>query len=304
MPPGTGNSTASRFLVLLWTGLLLAGGCHSAEKKPAASASPRKEFQVKGVIVRVADDRTEARIRHEEIPGYMKAMTMPFAVRHTNELAGLKPHDIVTFNLVDTGDDGWIEAVKKIGEEPTPAEEAGVRVVHADEQLKVGDMMPDCTLTNQLGQSVRLASLRGRAVAITFIFTTCPFPTFCPRMSDNFEAVQKELKEDPNGPKNWTLWSITMDPETDTPSILKSYGRRHKNDPAHWSLLTGSLKDITALGDRVGLTFWRAEGTINHNLRTVVIDTAGRVQAIIPENKWTPDQLVAELRKAAAAPVN
>lgn len=290
--------------MLLCTGLLLAGCSHSAEKKPDTAASARKEFTVKGVIVGLADDHTEARIRHEEIPGYMKAMTMPFAVRHTNELAGLKPHDIVSFKLVDTGDDGWIESVRKVGEEPTPAEAAGVRVVRADEQLKVGDRMPDWVLTNQLGRAVSLASLRGRAVAFTFIFTTCPFPTFCPRMSNNFEAVQKALTEDLDAPKNWTLWSVTMDPETDTPSVLKSYGRRHKNDPAHWSLLTGSLKDITTMGDRIGLTFWRAEGTISHNLRTVVIDAAGRVQAIIPENKWTPEQLVAELRRAAAVPVN
>jgi protein SCO1 len=296
-----GSGLPLRLIALLSAGLLGVAGCSSSEKKPESTTAGRKEFQVKGVIVAITEDRTEARIRHEEIPGYMAAMTMPFTVRPTNGLAGLKPRDIVTFKLVDTGDDGWIEAVTKVGEEPTQEEKAGVRTVHATEELRVGDPVPDCVLTNQLGQTVNLTALKGRAVVITFIFTSCPFPTFCPRMSDNFEAVQNALLADPAAPKNWSLWSVTMDPETDTPSVLKSYGLRHKNDPDHWSLLTGSLRDITALGDRVGLTFWRVDNTINHNLRTVVVDAAGRVQAIIPENKWTPEEVIAEIRTAAVA---
>lgn len=277
-------------------------GCRSGEKETEASASARKEYPTRGVVVALGEDPSEIRIRHEEIPGYMKAMTMTFAARPTNAIAGLKPNDVVEFVLVDTGDDGWIESVKKVGEAPSQAEEAGVRTVPPSELLEVGSLIPDYVLTNQLGQAESLASLRGQAVAFTFIFTSCPFPTFCPRMTDNFAAVQKLLQEDTAGPKNWKLWSVTIDPDIDTPALLKAYGNRHKNDPKHWSLLTGSLRDITRLGDSVGLTFWKADGTINHNLRTVVVDASGRVQAIIPENKWTPEELAAELRKAAAVP--
>ncbi len=277
-------------------------GCRSGEKETEASASARKEYPTRGVVVALGEDPSEIRIRHEEIPGYMNAMTMTFAARPTNAIAGLKPNDVVEFVLVDTGDDGWIESVKKVGEAPSQAEEAGVRTVPPSELLEVGSLIPDYVLTNQLGQAESLASLRGQAVAFTFIFTSCPFPTFCPRMTDNFAAVQKLLQEDTAGPNNWKLWSVTIDPDIDTPALLKAYGNRHKNDPKHWSLLTGSLRDITRLGDSVGLTFWKADGTINHNLRTVVVDASGRVQAIIPENKWTPEELAAELRKAAAVP--
>jgi protein SCO1/2 len=284
------------FPVLVCFLAAVVAGCRPGAGERSDTASPRKEFPVRGVVAALGDDPSEIRIRHEEIPGYMKAMTMIFAVRPTNAVAGLKPNDLVEFVLVDTGDDGWIESLKKIGEAPAQPEEAAVRTGPAVELLRVGSPVPDHVFTNQLGRVESLAALRGQAVAFTFIFTTCP------RMTDNFAAVQKLLLEDAAGPKNWKLWSVTIDPETDTPSVLRAYGDRHRSDPGHWSLLTGSLSDIARLGDSVGLSFWRADGTINHNLRTVVVDPSGRVQAIFPENKWTPEELAAELRRAAAVP--
>lgn len=270
----------------------------------AAPASTNlKAFVVKGVIREVRDKDAELVIRHEEIPGYMRAMTMPIAVKDRKLMTGLASNDIVQFKLLVTEDDGWIESIQKIGSE-TPGglePKPQFRPSRPVEELKVGDVMPDFTMTNELGQAVSLHSLKGNAVAITFIFTSCPFPLFCPKMSENFQSAQAKLLADRSAPKNWRMWSVTIDPENDSSDVLKTYAARYKHDPARWSFLTGDLVEITALADHFGLKFWKAGNSISHNLRTVVIDATGKVQAIVPENKWTPDDLAGEIRKAAVA---
>jgi protein SCO1/2 len=100
---------------------------------------------------------------------------------------------------------------------------------------------------------------------------------------------------------NWHLFTVTFDPAFDTPTILKSYAERYKADPARWSFLTGDLVEIGALSDQFGQKFWREEGALNHNLRTVVIDATGKVQQIFQGNSWTADDLVAELQRAVEA---
>ena len=262
-------------------------------------------FQVKGVVESVTLAEKTVRIRHEDIPGYMGAMTMPFEVRDTNELAGVNAGDAVTFRMIVTETDGWIDQIKKLQGEtaanPLPAD-AGIRIVRDVEPLEVGNMLPEYTFTNQLGQAVSLSQFRGQAVALTFIFTRCPFPTFCPLMSNNFRAVQDALLNSPNAPTNWHLLTISFDPEYDTPEKLKNYAAGYHTDPARWSFLTGTLVDITALSEQVGLQFWREpNGNISHNLRTVVVDAQGRLQKIFTENKWTTEELKEEIVKAAGS---
>lgn len=274
-------------------------GCAAA----GSLATNQQSYVVKGVIREVREKDAELVIRHEAIPDYMKAMIMPFSVKDRKLISGLASNDIVQFKLVVTKDDGWIESIKKVGSESPDAPEPKpqFRPSRTVEELKVGDPMPDFTMTNELGKAVSLASLKGNAVAITFIFTSCPFPLFCPRMSENFQAAQAKLAADPNAPKNWRMWSVTIDPENDSPDVLKTYAGRYKHDPIRWSFVTGDLVEITALADHFGLKFWKAGNSISHNLRTVIIDAKGRVHSIVPENKWTPDELVEEIRKAAIA---
>jgi protein SCO1 len=271
--------------------------------KPASAGTNTQIFQVKGVVVAVTPAEKIIRIRHEEIPGYMDAMTMPFEVKDTNELAGVSAGDTVAFRMLVTDTDGWIDQIKKLEVDPTvnplPAN-APIRIVREVEPLDVGDALPEYHFTNELGQAVSLSQFHGQALAFTFIFTRCPFPTFCPLMSNHFRAVQDALLSHPNAPTNWHLLTISFDPDYDTPERLKSYAVSYHADPARWSFLTGTLVDITALSEQVGLQFWRdPAGGINHNLRTVVVDARGRVQKIFTENKWTVEELAAELVKAA-----
>lgn len=302
------------FIAFLFGGLVV--WLTSCSEKPAtpppspaataskATAVSTQIFQVKGVVVAVKPEEKTVRIRHEEIPGYMEAMTMPFEVRDTNELAGVSDGDTVSFRMLVTETDGWIDQIKKL-DVPTvntlPAN-SGIRIVRDVEPLEVGNVLPEYTFTNQLGKAVSLSQFRGKAMAFTFIFTRCPFPTFCPLMSNNFRAVRDALKNNSSAPTNWHLLTISFDPEFDTPEVLKRYSASYNADPANWSFLTGTLVDITALSEQVGLQFWREPGgNISHNLRTVVVDAQGRIQKIYPENKWTTEELTDEIIKAAGA---
>lgn len=299
------------FCLLSLSSLLVVTACapKSPEAAPAADHAASavadtnvQVFHVNGKIVDVLPAEKTVRIRHEDIPGYMPAMTMPFDVKDTNELAGLQAGDAVTFRLTVTERDGWVDQIKKVGGAPVnePPAATGLRIVRDVEPLKVGDALPDYAFTNQLGQAVSLGQFRGQALAFTFIFTRCPFPTFCPLMSNHFRDVQDALLARANGPTNWHLLTFTFDPDYDTPERLKDYAANYHANPARWSFLTGKLIDITALSEQVGMQFWHEPGGgISHNLRTVVVDAQGRVQKIYAENKWTPEELTAEIVSAA-----
>lgn len=301
-----------RLLLVAAGALVLTVSCTQESVTSTTNAPPAppantntQVFQVKGVVVELQADGKTVKIKHEEIPGYMDAMTMPFEVRDTNELRGLAAGDPVSFRMTVTDTEGWIDQVKKLDLPKTNAPPATgpFRLVRDVEPLNVGDMLPEYHFTNQLGQAVKLSQFRGQALAITFIFTRCPFPTFCPLMSRNFAEGQTKLLATPNAPTNWHLLTITFDPEWDTPPRLKGYASQFHADPQHWSFLTGTLIDITAIAEQFGLLFWR-EGdgaNISHNLRTSVVDARGRVQKIFTENKWTSDELAEEILKAAGA---
>jgi protein SCO1/2 len=209
--------------------------------------------------------------------------------------------------MIVTDDDGWIDQIRRLETQPPPRPSAPplYRVVREVEPLAVGDRLPDYRLTNELGQAVNLADFRSRALGITFIFTRCPFPTYCPRMSSQFAQVQHALLTAPAGPTNWHLLTVSFDPEFDTPAVLKAYAKRWKADARRWNFLTGALIDITALTEQFGLTFWRPDpynpGSINHNIRTVVVDPEGRIRKIIAGNEWKPAELVEAITQAARA---
>lgn len=277
-----------------------------SETKQKSSASSESStnvqtFSVKGVIQEIKPDGKTAKIKHEAIPNYMAAMTMDFEARNTNELRGLKAGDVISFRLSVTSNDGWIDQVKKLSA-TSPTELPSRQSVHVTKDvdlLKPGDLLPEYHFTNELGQAVSFGEFKGQALAITFIFTSCPYPVFCPRMSQNFVAAQKKMASMPNAPSNWRLLTISFDPEKDTPEVLKAYAERYEYDPKHWSFLTGDLTEITAVAEQCGLMFWREGGTINHNLRTAIVDAKGRVQKIITGNEWKSDEIVEELMKAA-----
>jgi protein SCO1/2 len=268
------------------------------------AAANRQIFQAKGVIREFPSDGRSLVIRHEAITNYMPAMTMPFAVSDTNQLRGLQIGDTIAFQIVIAGADAWIDRITKLDSPRAIASQSGAafRLVRDVAPLNLGDPLPEYHFTNQLGHAISTRQFLGQPFAFTFFFTRCPYPAFCPLMSANFEATEKKLLALTNAPANWHLLSISFDTAYDSPAELKAYSARYDVHPAHWSFVTGDLTEITALGDQFGEYFGHDQsGGVTHNLRTVVIDPRGRVQKIFPDNKWTSDELVAELLKAAAA---
>jgi protein SCO1/2 len=160
----------------------------------------------------------------------------------------------------------------------------------------------DYPFTNELGQAVRLNDFRGQALAITFFFTRCPIPDYCPRLSKNFEEASQKLSAMPRGPTNWHFLSVTFDPEFDTPAVLKGYAERYQYDPKHWSFLTGPKEQISELASRADVKTQPANGLITHNFRTLIINAAGQLQMIFPIGGNLSDAIVGEMLKAATAP--
>jgi protein SCO1 len=274
------------------------------------SGARLRTYPAQGIIREMDLFQKTITIQHDAIPGFMPAMTMPFVYTDVRELAGVTNGDTVAFRITVSAKDGWIDHIRKIA--PTPSTlvvtdtnlltKGPFRLVRDVDPLNVGDPLPDYGFTNELGQPVRLSDFHGQALAITFIFTRCPYPTFCPRMSQLFHDTLAQLARDPAAPTNVHFVSVSFDPDYDTPAQLKSYAQAHDYDPVRWSFLTGQLIDITALADGFGMKFWHEGAGISHNLRTAVVDSQGRLQKVLIGNDWTADALATELTTAARKP--
>jgi protein SCO1/2 len=280
--------------------LLAAAGCKPEKSVPAAENPPAKTFSGRGIVRQISPDRHSATIKHEAIPGYMGAMTMDFTVKETNELNGISPDDEITFKLAVNENDSWIKDIRFVSHHVTEATN-NVFVFHVvTEELKVGDRLPDGELTAENGRQIQFSDFRGRAVAFTFFFTSCPLPEFCPRMNKNFFEARNILLADANAPTNWQLLSISFDPGFDTPQILTSYGSFYRgSDTNRWLFAVASTNTLAELAPSVDLHFWREGGSISHNLRTVVLDTNGKIFKQFDGNDWTPQELADAIRAAA-----
>lgn len=299
---------------MVCAGGLLLLGCSPARStsespavtptQPAAASQPANTnlqiFEVKGVVQSVSPAESKVVIKHEKIPNYMEAMTMPFDVKSVQELTGLSPGDEVTFRMLVTDDDGWIENIRKTGA-TNALERPAVRLVRDVEPLEEGMPMPDYSFTNAFGKAIKLSDFKGQALTFTFIFTRCPFPLFCPKMNQNFETAYETLKADPAAPTNWHFISISFDPHFDTPERLNAYSKRYQPDPEKWDFATGAMVDIDAITEQFGLAIAFQNGNFDHKLRTVVVDATGKIQTIFVGNSWKVDELEAAIRQAAAA---
>ena len=267
--------------------MILVAGC-SGEQKPTDLVT----FDLRGVVVSINYQQRRIIIDHEEIPNYMMAMTMPFKVKDTTILYRVQPGDTVQGTLAVSRSESWIEklAVVNKGEVVEPSSAAADSIFRR--VYKVGETMPDFSFVNQEGRRVRLSDYRGKVVAMTFIYTRCPLPDFCIRMSDHFARVQKSLSADRTLAGKWHLMTISFDPKFDTPPVLKNYGKVYTKDLSTWDFVTDSMKTILDIADGLELVTEDDEGgLIAHNLRTAVIDKKGALVEVFRGNEWTPQQL-------------
>lgn len=263
-----------------------------------SACSRAKRYPLVGQVVAVNAERQELTVRHEDIRGFMPGMTMPFKVEDPAQVAASKPGDLITATLVVEDSLGYLTDVQKIGEAALPADVTRAAPAPA---IQVGDEVPDAELTDQNGRKRRLSDWRGQTTAVTFTYTRCPIPDFCPLMDRHFAAVQKSLKADTGLAARVHLLTVSFDPDYDTPLILKAHAARVGADPQIWSYLTGSRQGIDKLAGALGVTVMREDASateIIHNLRTAVIAADGTLVKVLNGNGWQPDELVAEIRAA------
>jgi protein SCO1/2 len=161
-----------------------------------------------------------------------------------------------------------------------------------------GETLPHVELTNQEGKNIYISNFKGKVVALTFIYTRCPLPDFCIRMTNYFSRIQKKLNADKSLNGKWHLLSISFDPKVDSPAVLKKYGRNYDADFRSWDFVTADKGTISTLTDGFGLSVADDEGgLLQHTLRTAILDKDGKVVKIIKGNEWTPDEVVGEIKK-------
>lgn len=277
--------------------------CTGTLRAQTDSATGPRTFAVKGVIVKIEPGKDEVIIRNEVISNYMDAMTMPFPLKNPDAVAGLGRGDKVTFQLHVNQNESWADHFSKIGavaldkdklsRDPTPKTTISASGAHSP--------LLDYKFTNELGQAVSFEDFHGQAIAVTFFYTRCPLPDYCPRLSRNFQEASQKLEAMTNGPTNWHFVSVSFDPEFDTPETLLNYGKSYHYDPAHWSFFTGPQDKIAALAHGAGVEYDASGGTISHNFRTIIVDARGHLQMVFPTSGDLSDQIVTEILKATQA---
>jgi len=244
-------------------------------------------YQARGLVLRVDSASSTLTVSHEPILGYMGAMVMPFAVRDRRALDGVHPGDVIEFRLRPKSSGTEIDRLKHLS---AAGADTGLTMTPSTVALvKVGENVPDFTLTDQHGAEVSLRSLRGSVVAITFIYTRCPLPDYCPRMVSNLAAVRDRFRDRLG--RDLTLLTVTFDPKYDTPEVLRNFAARYGGNVPGWHFLSGSPEAIAAVCASFGIEYWPDQGLITHTLQTAVIDREGRLRASVEGRGFSGRQI-------------
>jgi len=244
-------------------------------------ASCARHYRGQGVVLAVDRLNQTVTISHRAIPGYMDAMAMPFRAAQSEHLDQLAPGSRIEFQLKVGSKSSMVRHIR--------VQQTGIAdlvLPKAEGKVAIGDPVPDFTLSDQAGRAVKLSDFRGQLVAVDFIYTRCPLPDVCPRLSANFARLQKRF-----GGKI-VLLSISLDPEYDTPAVLTEYAQRWRADSLTWRFLTGPAEDVRRVAARFGVVYWAEEGAITHTSSTAIVDRTGRLRAVVEGSSFTSQQLI------------
>ena len=241
-----------------------------------------RHYKGEGLVLGVNRDAKTITISHREFPGLMPAMVMEFAVAPSEKLSGIEPGTRITFELV-TGAHYVVKHVQRVPIPPLDHAELAPRTEVVP--LRIGDIVPDFELTDQHGQTFRLSRLRGRLTAINFIYSRCPVPDMCPRLSANFAYLQRHFDG------RLELVSITLDPKWDTPSVLLEYATRWNADPSRWYFVTGAAETIRQVAGEFGVQYWVEEDALTHGSAVGIIGPDGRLAARVDGSSYPVREL-------------
>jgi protein SCO1/2 len=258
-----------------------------------------KRYDLKGKVIAVDRAKGEVTVDHEDVKGYMAAMTMDFPLRDADALKTVAPGDEIQATLAVAEDASyWLEnpAITKTlpGVAPTTAAATG------PSEPQLGAEVPDVKLVNQDGRAVSTRQFKGRALAVTFIYTRCPMADQCPLLSTNFAVLNGALASDAELSKKAHLLSVTLDPEYDKPGVLRSYGSTYAGGKFDtWDFATGDPADVRRFAEFFGLAY-KAEGRqVIHSLRTAVVTPEGRLYKLYRGNEWKPADVLSDLKAAS-----
>jgi len=290
----TRSNTTVKIIGMFFVSLVLLFVLSSCKRH---DTSNEKRYDLKGKVVAVEPDKQLVTISHEDIKDYMPAMTMPFTLPDEYYLQNLAAGDEINATLVIDGSHSWLENVAITRESVDPSATTGVT------EAKPGDDVPDYTMVNQDGKDIRLHNFRGKVLLLTFIYTRCPLPEYCNLMSTNFAEVDRQLQKQGDAYSKTHLLSISIDPEYDTPKVLRSYGaahtERYQNETfEHWDFATGTKDQIKGVAQFFGLRYFAGNDQIVHGLRTVIVGADGKVVKVYRDNQWKPEEVVTEMTRA------
>ena len=275
-----------RLIPVVCLGILLSG-CQSKTK----------HFDLKGQVLDKKSGTNEITVKHEDIPGFMSAMTMSYSVKDRDGFRQVEPGDVIAADVITAknGNEYWLENIRIT--DASGRKTIKPATVH---RLDIGERVPDLSLVNQDGKSFRLDDFKGKAVLITFIYTRCPMPTFCPRLSGQFAKIQDDLAKTPVDFAKTHLVTISFDPKYDTPPVLRKYGLAYlDNDPAgfsHWDFASAKEGDLRKIADAFGLEYFEEDNQIAHSMVIVLMSPEGTV-AKYWSTEWTTVELEDALRQ-------
>ncbi|MGI8732251.1 MAG: SCO family protein [Pyrinomonadaceae bacterium] len=278
-------------LVLIILSLFVLTSCRK-------DTSNQKHYDIKGKVLTVEQDKHLITVAHEDIKDYMPSMTMPFTLREDWAFEVLVPGDQITATLVVDGTQSWLENIV-ITQESSDTNAAGSGGVVG---AKTGDEVPDYGLVNQSEQPIHISQYRGKVLLLTFIYTRCPIPDYCTLMSNNFAQIDRELAKQPELYQKTNLLSVSIDPDFDSPAVLRSYGAAHTGKYSdetfsHWEFATGTKDQVKGIAQFFGLRYYADRDEIIHGLRTVIVTPEGKVAQIYRDNSWKPEEVLQELTK-------
>jgi protein SCO1 len=290
--------SAALFLVVLT-------GCHSGQpaEQPSAQSAGVKTYHLRGKVIATNAATGEVTVAHEAIPGLMDAMTMPYKLKDPGILTELHPGDEITADLLvpESGDADVLLDQLVVIAQAKPDYRPTV-LYHVPEP---GDQVPDFALRNQDGRAIHLDQFRGKTLLVTFIYTRCPLPNFCPLVTRNFAEINRQLAADPSLYARTHLLCVSFDPDHDTPARLRAYGATYigsdaKSAFAHWDFAVPTKPELMKMAKYfdVGVTYG-ANDTITHTLSTTLIGPHGKVAQYYPGNEWTPDQVLSDVKRVA-----
>ncbi len=264
--------------------LLVAGGCGKGAVEKTSAPEP-VSHALHGVIVNIDVSRRELTVKHDAIPGYMAAMTMPYAVDPSIRLDLLEPGDEITARVLGPADAPKLDEISVVDRKGLPGEAARVDPAKI---VPPGAPFPDFRLVDQDGRPVELSRFRGSPVVLSFIYTRCPLPWACPATVGKLARV---AASDPS-PR---FLLVTVDPKNDTPEVLRAYSHQVDMASGRWTFATGDPEQIAAVAEQAGALFERDGSSITHSLLVVTIGPDGRVLGRHEGRDWKYEDVIGDL---------